>query len=200
MNGYQVYKMYLGIKMHFNSNTYDYVKYGGGLKASIDTFNKRNDKYFFHKLGNRFKPEDLELYFISNFLVEDNIWIGSLFDEKCKNRFYETKGRHERITYMFEQDVLHLLNRVEKFSDLFKVEVGQHPILIQATLAQDINIETLIIFNELFSCFQKWDEEIDDPVIWPEVRKKCLKYRSFLDKIMTKRKKFVKILHDRIAK
>ena len=34
MNGYDVYRMYLGLKMHFKSANYDYIKYHGAVRSS----------------------------------------------------------------------------------------------------------------------------------------------------------------------
>ena len=45
--GYDAYTLYLGIKLHFYSNDYDFVKYNGKVKADIKSFLKRNDTYPF---------------------------------------------------------------------------------------------------------------------------------------------------------
>ena len=55
--GFDVYKVYLGVKLHFTTDTYDYVKYGGKTNATLDTFTKRKDRYFFHKLSKRLMSE-----------------------------------------------------------------------------------------------------------------------------------------------
>ena len=49
--GFDVYKTYLAVKLHFTSDTYDYYKYDGKVNAKLDTFTKRKDRYFFHKLS-----------------------------------------------------------------------------------------------------------------------------------------------------
>ena len=41
--GFDVYKTYLAIKLHFQSDSYDYYKYGGKVNAKLDTFTKRKD-------------------------------------------------------------------------------------------------------------------------------------------------------------
>ena len=52
--GFDVYKTYLAVKLHFASDTYDYYKYDGKVNAKLDTFTKRKDRYFFHKLSTRY--------------------------------------------------------------------------------------------------------------------------------------------------
>ena len=47
-----VYKTYLPVKLHFATITYDYYKYDGKVNGTkLDTFTKRKDRYFFHKLN-----------------------------------------------------------------------------------------------------------------------------------------------------
>ena len=45
-NGFDVYKIYLGVKLHFTTDTYDYYKYSGKVNATLDSFTKRKDRYF----------------------------------------------------------------------------------------------------------------------------------------------------------
>ena len=47
--GFDVFKVYLAVKLHFTSN-YDYFEYDGKVNCKLETFTKRNDRYFFHKL------------------------------------------------------------------------------------------------------------------------------------------------------
>jgi hypothetical protein len=45
--GYEAYKKYLSIKLHFSKDEYDFFKYNGETNAKYETFIQRNDKYFF---------------------------------------------------------------------------------------------------------------------------------------------------------
>ena len=65
--GFDVFKIYLAIKNHFTTD-YDYIKYGGKVTAKLDSFTKRPDRYFFHKLSKRFNKDDVLDYFVANFL------------------------------------------------------------------------------------------------------------------------------------
>ena len=42
--GFDVYKVYLGVKLHFTTASYDYIKYGGKVNAKLITFTKRKDR------------------------------------------------------------------------------------------------------------------------------------------------------------
>ena len=68
MSAFDVYSIYLGVKTHFTSKKYDYFRYEGRTRTSEEKFNKRNDRYFFEKLSKKFTKEEIEQYFVSNFL------------------------------------------------------------------------------------------------------------------------------------
>ena len=44
----------------------------------LDTFTKRKDRYFFHKLSKRYNERDILDYFVSNFVINGDKWIGDL--------------------------------------------------------------------------------------------------------------------------
>ena len=71
--GYDAYELYLGIKLHFNSD-YDYIKYNGKVNTNFDAFLKRKDKFQFAKLGSVYDKE-LKDFIVSNLINEDS-WIG----------------------------------------------------------------------------------------------------------------------------
>ena len=60
------------MKRHFTTDSYDYVKYHGKIKASYEKFRTRNDAYFFEKLSRKENPEHLML---ANMIVKPNAWI-----------------------------------------------------------------------------------------------------------------------------
>ena len=80
MEGFDVFKTYLALKLHFTSKTYDYHKYEGKVTAKLDTFTKRNDRYFFYKLSKKYKASEIEDFFVANFIKNDRNWIGSLLN------------------------------------------------------------------------------------------------------------------------
>ena len=55
--GFDAYQLYLGIKLHFHSKDYDFVKYNGVVKAELPSFMKRKDKFHFGKLSRTYKHE-----------------------------------------------------------------------------------------------------------------------------------------------
>ncbi len=82
MTGYEAFTLYHVLKLHFTSG-YDFFKYNGKTNITIETFEKRKDKYHFYKLSRKFnnRKNDYVDFVISNFLHNDNCWAGTLLDD-----------------------------------------------------------------------------------------------------------------------
>jgi len=123
--GFDVFKVYLAIKLHFTTESYDYHKYEGKVNCKLDTFTKRNDRYFFHKLSTRYNKDDILDFFVSNFLIDSNKWIGNLTRNDGKDVYLDWKKRKESFEYYFRNDCVSILNdfntRNLSFNDGFHV-------------------------------------------------------------------------------
>ena len=71
--------------------------------------------------------------------------------------------------------------KYKEFDDLFLCKDGQHPILVEMYTCSEISRETLIGFDSIFSCFKKWNAQIEDPIVWPDIFQQCERYRPFLN-------------------
>lgn len=187
MEAYEAYKTYVALKNHFSSKTYDFFKYGGRTKASRATFEKRSDRYFFHKLAKR---KDVVDYLVANFVYSDrSSWVGDLVNnEQSDKRYLKLLKIRESLSYTFSQD----LEKLDPdFDSNFQVIEGQHPPILKKYLQGEINIETLIILDDLVSYMKKWNRRIDDTIIWPQVYLLCKKYKPFINYEVDKLKKVV---------
>lgn len=189
MTGFEVYKLYLAIKLHFTSDSYNYFTFNGKSRASLQSFEKRKDKYFFKKLGTKFNDEELIQYFVSHFVNDENVWIGNITVVGNSTIFSEWQRKIQSMRHIFEQDVDTLLKDTE-FEKLFKV-VATHPPLITKYLAKSITLETLVILNQLISYVKDFDKSISEPVVWPDLKRKVVKYQPFLSIDKPKYKKIL---------
>ena len=89
--GYDAYTLYLGIKLHFTSKDYNFIKYNGKVKADIKSFLKRKDKYHFGKLYKEYK-DNLQDFYIANLSVRDQ-WAGDLLNEDADRVYKDWKKR-----------------------------------------------------------------------------------------------------------
>ena len=68
MNGYDLYGLYQAIKLHFTSEQYNFFQYDGKTRISIDAFQKRRDKFLFHRLARKYRDEEMVPFLVSNFV------------------------------------------------------------------------------------------------------------------------------------
>lgn len=173
MNSYETYQYYLALKFHFTSD-YDYFKYQGKVKASVNAFEKRKDKYFFYKLSKKKEPD---VHILSNFVYGNpKAWIGDI--TKGDDYYMAFKNMQESLTYNFKQDVGELK---DDFKENFIVKDGQHPHLLHLYVRKKVRLESLMILDEITGCLDKWNVKIQDTSIWSDVYKKTSKYKGFFD-------------------
>lgn len=187
MEPFEAYKHYISLKNHFTSKTYDYFKYGGAVRAKRDSFERRNDKYFFHKLS---KHKDITNFLVSLFVYgKKDMWIGDVIrNEESEQLYTKWQRTRQSLTYVFMSDL-------EKFNDdlvsSFVVNEGQHPHALKLLLSDQITIETFIIMNDILRFVPNWNKNIVEKIIWPEIRQKCKKYQPFMEYDKDKCKKIV---------
>ena len=175
--GYDAYTLYLGIKLHFYSEDYNFIRYNGKVKADINSFLKRKDKYHLGKLYKKYK-QNLQDFYIANLSVYD-LWAGDLLDNECDKRYKEWKKRQQKLSYMFETEVSDQVRKY-KIDTLLKVSNGQHPRLLKAYLGKEISLETLCIMDEIIGFSDDWKRLIQEQIVYPEVHNKINKYKAFV--------------------
>tara|TARA_B100001105_G_C22338922_1_gene420330 strand:- start:177 stop:794 length:618 start_codon:yes stop_codon:yes gene_type:complete len=175
--GYDAYTLYLGIKLHFYSESYDFIKYNGKVKSDINSFIKRKDKYHFAKLFRTHKQE-LQDFYIANLSQKDS-WAGDLLDNSSVKIYKEWKNRKQKLTYLFDTEVSDLL-RKQNIRKVLEVKNGQHPILLKRYLAKKVSLETLCIMDEIIGFTKDWNKLIQEKIVYPEVHNKINKYKPFV--------------------
>jgi hypothetical protein len=178
---YEVYKMYNALRLHFESDSYDAFKYNFKTSVKPASFYKRRDKYFFAKIGNKHE-KNLMYFFVSNF-ISDVKYVGDMLNEQGDANFNKFKKVHESLTYNFTSDINKLSGIMEEyawqFDDLFILHPKlAHPRIVTIYLKNEISLETLTILNGLFNFAER--ENITEPLIWPDLKRKIIKYRPFI--------------------
>ncbi len=197
MNGFDVYKKYLAIKLHFTSKnqSYDFHKHGGRTTARLDTFTKRRDRYFFHKLSRSYNNDSIVNYFLSNFVSNTNLWIGDIIGQSGDENFKVWSKKIEALHYYYEQDINYMLGKITKkisFDDLFTSKDGQHPPILKFVLAKKISFETLLILDDILRFSKRLNKDIKEKVLWPKLCDRMIRYKPFLSYNITKYKMTLK--------
>jgi T4 gene Gp59 loader of gp41 DNA helicase len=175
MTPFEAFKLYTAIKNHFTTESYDYFKYNGKVRASEHSFETRKDKYMFYKLS---KHEDPLTFLVSNFAEGKKLWVGDLFDLDKQLAYNEFLRRKQSLTYIFESDIDNLL---EEFDKNFEVPEGGYPHLLNLLVRKKLSKETFIIIQDCVRFFTKWNKQITDPVLWPQIALNCKKLHPFLE-------------------
>jgi hypothetical protein len=178
MSGLEVYKIYLALKLHFTKENYNFFQFNGKSRASASSFEKRNDKYFFKKLGLKYDSSSIVEFFVSHFIHDDKFWIGNIPIQNSKV-YTDWKKRIQSLTFIFENEIEKIISKESNFDKIFECS-GNHPLILREYLSGQISLETLVILNKLLQFVPVFDKQIKEPVVWPEIKKKVVKYEPFL--------------------
>lgn len=182
MDAFEAYRCYLALKLHFTTDSYNIVQQKGRVKASRDSFMKRRDLYAISKMAKTYSDEEIVNFLVSNF-VSGNRW-GGVFDADAKQTYTAWKRKIESLSYMFRMDLRIILDNLEidTFNPevVFAVQKSEHPYIIKGYMSRQINLETLVILNKLYKFTDKFDREIEETLVWPDISRLIRKYSPFL--------------------
>jgi hypothetical protein len=180
MNGYDVYKTYHAIKLHFTTKDYNFFLYDGKTRVSVDSFEKRRDKYNFHKLARKYTESDIVPFLVSNFINDEKQWSKDLLQPEAHTNYIEWTRITESMTKVFSDEISKIATNPKEFNSLFICPNGEHPKLLTLFLQKQISIETMTILQSILDYLAIWDKKITDTIIYPKIAFKIRKYNSFL--------------------
>ena len=177
---FETYQTYLSMKSHFTNKRYDFFKYGGKSRATMTSFNKRKDKYWFEKTSRKYSDQEITDFLLANFVTTNtpqNLWIGEIINSG-ERTYADWMRRQQSLTYLFKEQSKKLLSEKE-LEEVFNCSKG-HPPILKKYLGGEISLETLVIFEKIFSFGKKFNRKLKDPV-WETVSMKMKKYVPFLN-------------------
>lgn len=177
MNSYTVYRTYLALRLHFTTDNYDIFEMQGRVRASKKAFNGRKDLFSMEKISKKYSDAEIVDFLVSNFVTGDR-W-GGAFDHSAHDTYLIWLGRQERLSYQFAEDLDFLSKKSTEWPDLLCSSKTGHPYIIKAFLGNHICVETLTILDAL-SQHQITNLDLNDTIVWPNLRRIILKYAPFL--------------------
>jgi len=177
---FEVYQNYLSLKSHFTNPKYDYFKYNKKVRATLTSFNRRKDKYFFERTSRKLSDKEVVDFLVSNFVASDNpsnLWIGEIINSG-ERTYTEWMRRQQSLSYLFKEQSNELFSQT-KLEDALNCSKG-HPLILKSFLSGKICLETLVIYDKIFGFSKKFDKKLLDPV-WETVSLKIVKYAPFLN-------------------
>lgn len=162
MTGYQVYRFYLAIKLHFTNPKYDVFETRGHVKnCTPESFQSKRGRGMFETLAKRLKePKDVVQYFVAN-----QAYGGDIFEPSvAEDNFIRWKKHKEMMTYLVREDL-------EQIDDLRAYLSGDPCKLMKEISGQRINIETAVAINRKLQFADDWKGNYTYPDLWLKIKK-----------------------------
>ena len=192
MTGYEAFCLYSSLKLHFTQESYDYFKYYGKSKTSVEAFENRKDKWHFYKLSRRFSnAEQGRDFIIANLLRDSDVWIGHLLTNDADVVYRDRQKVIQSLTYTFTNDIAPIMNHKNP-DELLMVPSDGYPVLLSMILYGDISLETGCILNAILNFLPMWDRKIVDTIHYPNLSLRMKKYTPFISFEVTKYKELLK--------
>jgi hypothetical protein len=180
MMPFDAYRQYLALKNHFTKDSYDYHKYCGKSRATVQSFYKRKDRFWFEKVARQKTDQEVIEFFVANFVScpdPETLWIGEMIKEG-EERYINWKKKVQSLSYIFKEESEELFSQT-KVDEVFQCSKG-HPLILKKFLSGKISLETMVIYNRIFLFGNDYDQKLQDPV-WQTVSRKIRKYNPFLN-------------------
>ena len=192
---FESYKLYNALKLHFETDGYDAIKYHFKTSVKPTSFFNRKDKYFFAKLANIYGNE-LKEFYIANF-KNDVKYVGDMLNEGGERYYRDHKKVMESLTYQFQTDINKLNDMDIPFDSLLEAEDNSHPLIVKLWMQEEILLETVVILDSILGFVERENKKITDTIIWPEIYRKIMKYRPF---VKFDRNKYLNLLKETFTK
>lgn len=175
----------MAIKLHFTTDRYDVFEANGKVSGSKETFEKRNDRFLFEKIGRKFnEPRQLIEYFVANFAYGNT---GVIYSSES-DQYYDTWiSRKESRSHLFKQQLNEIGRHLEqsklKYENLFIID-NNVPELLKLYVGGYVHLETVVLLDKFENFLLSW--------------RSIGRYWDSELRILNKIKKFVKYDPDKI--
>lgn len=143
MTGYDFYKLHIPLKLHFTSEKFNVFK-NPNAKISLQSYEKRNDRFLFEKIATKFKDsKEIVRYIISNITSNNFNYLYNY--EESKQNYTNWLKRKSNNYYFFEEDIKKVISLdMELFNIYFSLS------------RFDIHINTFLFLDIINNLVEKW--------------------------------------------
>ena len=178
MTGFQVYQIYLALKLHFTTDNYDIRKTRGRVKVSASAYEKKAKvKFQMQKFAKLYPNDSVIDFFVSNFIAGDK-W-GGVYNTESHEIYLKWQKTRDSLTYSFKQDLENLSLQYKNIEELWECTHG-HPPVITQYFGKTCNLETLVILNKLYKFTTHVDEQLTLNPLWQSISSLINKYSPFI--------------------
>jgi hypothetical protein len=158
------YRMYLAVKLHFMSDSYDITKSRDHVRVSRKKFDERNQYALYAKFADKFESKaDMASYLISNFAYgargnTDIVYVTA----EAEQNYKEWNRRKQSMTQIFKNDLSKIKLHYETEDIKFQADIdSKFPVmaeLLKLYLGNHITLETLVILDKFNPFLSEWKE------------------------------------------
>ena len=183
--------MYVALKLHFTSETYDYIKFQGKLKNK-PKFELIKDKWQMNKFARHEDPQGLA---ISNMVKKPKIWVRDLLSDEGQKQY----AVYKKYLLSSEDGFRIDLARLDDDSVLdFRCRNMEHPLALRLYFGSKISPITLCILNKLSgNLFDHWSRELKDDIV---AQPAIFGLHKFMPFVNYDNPEFLKILQERFRR
>jgi len=191
LSGYETYKLYLALKLHFSSESFDFFAYNGKTKhISKETYLARRDRFQFEKLARR--CDNLEDHLVAN-MIKDKTWVGDLLDDEAFDNTKAYVKINQSMSYVFRNELF----TIGEIKPALRFEDGQYPNIITMLMYGSVSPQTFVILNYFIQFVPKFDARLPDDFIWSKLSFKLKRFAPFVLRDLDQ-KKFASLLKEHI--
>lgn len=173
LSAFETYTLYLALKRHFTSS-YDFFRYGGKTKASLESFKAKRDQYNFQKLSRKYSDVEMKDFLVANFITNPAFWSGTLLSPEAEANYTAYLKRRQSLSHFFSEEL-------QSLGDLRFKFIGDPPEIINIYLGGRISLETMILLDTVIHFKEKYDVTLKDDFLWPTISMLMEKFKPFLE-------------------
>lgn len=170
----EAYQLYVAIKTHFNSPTYDYFTFQGKTSASPESLEERPDRIKFEFVSRHFNKEKYIDFLVANFVASKTFYIADLMSNEANDAYSQRQKIIQSFSYILETELGQLFQYQPK--EIYYGTDSKKPIIVRSVLQEDLSIESFIALDNVLRFYPKLKYS---DVIWNDKIFMINKYRPF---------------------
>lgn len=178
IDAFQTYKYFMAIKLHLTTDRYDVFKSGGKVSGTRATFEARNDRFLFQRLGQKFdQPRELIEYLVANIGYGNK---NVIYSNESDEHYSTWLRRKESRGYIFKSQLDFLRTFCEEerktLKDLVSIDDNVPP-LLKMYVGGYIHLETIVILDDFENFLPEWEPLV---MLWGDQLRVLNKIKKFV--------------------
>lgn len=176
INGYDAYRVFNSVKLHFNQKSFDVSKFGYSSRAvSFEKFETARGKYQYEKLARKFNTiDELKTFVVCNVYQNPKIWVTDCFSSEAENNYAKYQSFKKSQMYYVLEQFKYLKNKYGSFEQSLR----NHRIIHEMDSGK-IFPDTYILLDRCYGLSRFVKQDIPD-IIWQSIELKITKYSCFV--------------------